>query len=113
VRTYSAKNRHKPGDIVSVLGVLDTYVYLNDLQTGATCHARMRPIEKPTKKTPKDAVEVWDIGAFEGVKSVSGRDGMGEIKQMDLDSMSDEMKEYLIQMGAQNVPPPKRTPPSK
>jgi hypothetical protein len=114
LHTYSPKNRHKVGDEVNVVGVLNTYVYLNDLQPGATCHARMRPVEKSKKKTPADEPELWDIGEFRGIKRPAGSEGgIGEVKQMDLDSMSDEMKEYLIQMGAQNVPPPEKKNPKK
>jgi hypothetical protein len=106
VHTYSAENRHKVGDEVDVLGVLDTYVYLNDLQPGATCQARMRPVEKSKKKARTDGLEVWDIERFVGVNRPGAGGGIGNIKQIDLDSMSPEMKEYLIQMGAQNITPP-------
>lgn len=108
VHTYSAENRHKVGDEVDVLGVFDPYVYLNDLQPGATCQARMRPVEKQKKKARKDGLEVWDIESFVGVKRPGSGGGIGEIKQIDLDSMSPEMKEYLIQIGAQNITPPQK-----
>lgn len=91
--TYTSKKIKKPryqkGDEVEVFGVLGQNVYLEHLQVGATCFALMS--ERPSLDQ-----ELWHI------QHIKAPVNMGRIigaKETGLDEVSDEMKEYLTEMG--------------